>query len=139
MPSDGVENLEHGIVREWLDDGRLCVLRLTGDLDRTAVVYWAEVLLDTVKTFPDDMPVRVGHNLMKVTRRFPPYVRSRASALYRELPADKTLYGAYIVPDALANVLLMTIRSTRATKLENLTERIFSAEAPALAWLRSQV
>lgn len=138
MNKDALEQLEGGIEREWTYNGRIAVLKVPTIMPKATVDHWAHRVMDTIGRFPNDQPVCILHDLSALTQGFSSYGRSWSDELYRRLPSEREMYGAYVVPDGLVNRLIQHFIRPRLFHLPNYTERVFTERDHALAWLRKQ-
>jgi hypothetical protein len=139
MSDSTIETYEYGITRQWLDGGRIAQITTQGDMTRGAVDQWAELVIDTVRTWPDDGPIFLLEDLSHRYQGFTHYARQRAEDTYRSLKEGQRGYLALILRHSIIMQIISLFLRRRPPGPGIIEERIFTSYDEALRWLRERV
>jgi hypothetical protein len=131
-PGSPVEQLPHGITREWMLDRRI-VIYSGINTPRASVDSWFEAFKEDLLAWPADRPYLVVHDLTHKNVALTPYARKRAQDMIFLRP-DLKGRSALIMRNTFASHLIeLFLRQQRQTPR---IRHVFYNREKAVAWLR---
>lgn len=139
MP-EGVQTYPYGTQRYFLDDAGIVVVVGSGDMRRPGVDEWAEVMTDTINTFPNPARTFMLLDLTHPDQGFTPYSRVKASEVASRIQAGRTLIIALLFDNSILNniVAIFMNRIVMMMMQSRLLFKTFLDREQALAWLREK-
>src|SRR5690606_21587296 len=95
-----VENYDYGIVRYWLDDSQIVVVKTQGDMSKKAIDTWASLLILTMQEWKKPQAIAILHDLSHPQQGLTPYARERTADLLNHIPKHQKVYSAVILPNS---------------------------------------
>lgn len=137
-PLQDPEYYDFGVIRSWLDDHLICYIQTDGCMERAGVDTWANLLIETIQTWPADCPIAIFQNLTHPDQGFTPYSRSRGMDVLAAVPQGHMAVSAIVMQDSFINRTLgFFIHSIRRD--DNVAIRVFTDMDEALSWLRKRI
>lgn len=134
-----IEHYSHGITSKVIDDGSIVIVRTQGDMSRNAINTWASLLVLTIQDWKSKRPIAIINNLSHARQGLTPFSRERAHDIIKAIPADKTVYGAVVLPKTFMYHIIDMFSRSNIFRKQNLEMRLFNCETQAIAWLREQL
>lgn len=125
-----------GLARQWIDDDQIVIIIAAGDMTTAGVDAWADLLIDTINSWPPNKPILILHDLSHPNQGFTTYARERATDIYAALPHDRDVYHALVVNVSFVRAMINFFLRRRKPQLRTLHERMFTSNRDALRWLR---
>ena len=130
-----IEDLGQGVQREWLEDGRIMVLRMPDGAHREAIDIWYTTLMERANNWDRQHPFLVLHDNRKLG--FSYYFRERAIEAAKHSPDDLAGRGAVVLAKSVVGYLLATLaRLTSSSVTDNFDLKVFNDYDQAVAWLK---
>jgi hypothetical protein len=133
-PSTSVEQLGHGLSREWLLDRRI-VVYTARDASRPVVDAWVETFKKDIVAWPADRPFLVMHDLSAKNIAATPYGRRRAQEMV-DIRPDLKGRAAIVVANTFTMHLVELFLRNQKQHTPRLRRLFFSREK-AFEWLKS--
>lgn len=128
------EQLEHGVTREWLDEGRIVVFR-TSSSSRAASDVWGEAVMATVKAWPNGQPFLALYDFRKLG--LTPYNREVSLRVGNSVPDHfQGRFALLVGRDVLGHAIRLFGTRELGRVMPQLRGNYFYDEAEALTWLR---
>lgn len=132
--STTIEQLEHGVSREWLDEGRVVVFR-TANSSRAAADVWAEAVMATVTAWPSDQPFLALYDFRQLG--LTPYNREVSLRVANSIPDHfQGRFALLVGRDVLGHAIRLFGTRELGRVMPQLRGNYFYDESEALTWLR---
>jgi hypothetical protein len=134
-PASPVEQLAHGITREWILDRR-AVIYAGINPTRAAIDIWYEAFKEDLLAWPADRRFLVVHDLTNKNVALTPYARKRTQDMIYLRPELKG-FSAVIMRNNFASHLieLFLRQQTQTPRIR----RIFFSHEKAIDWIKTLV
>lgn len=134
-----IETHAYGIVREWLDERRVVVIKTDGHMQRVAIDVWADLCIHTLQEWPVQQPLLCLCDLCRSQQSFTPYALRRTEDIVRSRPVD--LHGriGVAITNPLVRWQVQMVMRLRVHMPEAFTLLYFGSRAEALDWLRGHL
>ena len=130
-----IEDLGQGVQREWLEDGRIMVLRMPDGAHREAIDIWFNTLTEHGDNWDRQNPFLVLHDARKLG--FSYYFRQRAVEAGKHAPDDLLGRGAVVLAKSVVGYLLAAVTNLSGSLVtKDFDLKVFIDYDQALAWLR---
>ena len=137
-PLQDPDYYDFGVIRAWLEVKQISYIQTDGCMQRAGVDTWADLVIDTINTWPGDHPITILQNLTHPDQGFTPYSRSRGMDILAAIPEGRRAFTAIVMRDSFVNRTLgFFINSIRHD--DTVVIRIFTDADKALTWLRTQI
>jgi hypothetical protein len=133
--SPPIEELGHGLKRQWLHEGRILTLTIPPEAARAVSDAWAEATLAAMAEWPNERPFLALHDFSvsgfsrygsakadEVVKAIPPHLQGRVA-----LVVTNNVFGNMIRVGSRGMMLFMT--------KQRLESRFFTNRDAALTWL----
>lgn len=140
MTPSNVETFDYGTQRYYLDDRRIVVVVGGGDMRRPSVDVWAELMKESINTFPDPAYTYMMLDITHPNQGFTPYTSAKSNEIVREMHPERHLYLAIVYRDSVINSIIGVFLNRIKLGSDRFTYRAFSdsEREKAIAWLREQ-
>lgn len=130
-----VEQLGHGVTREWIQDHQIVIFTLK-DFSRPSIDTWIKATKETIDHRPGETFYILHDHSTSGILVLTPYARERAKELTTHHP-DVPTYVALIVPKTFITQLFVYFMSTQK-RAKSMLKLFFSREK-GLAWLNQMM
>lgn len=132
------EDLGHGIIREWLEDERIMVLKMPKGAGREAIDIWYETTIDSFSTWDRSRPFLALYDSRELG--FSSNLRNKAMKLRTEMPNDLHGRAGVVLEKGVIGHLLGTVAQAASRGLKQKLElKIFTDYDKALEWLKERL
>lgn len=131
------EELEHGIIREWLYGKRLLVLTLH-QTHADAVQVWTTVFTEAVQHWDRSKPLLVLHDLTQVGMTLTPALRKMVDRLMQEINMQGRVAMA-LPTNAISKLMRMIMNRRPVQNNRDFFYYVFHDRQSALEWLEAPI
>lgn len=131
-----VEEYEYGIVRYWLEDERIVVVKTQGDMSRNAINTWASLLILTMQEWKSERPIAVLNDLSHPSQGLNAHSRERTIDLLNHIPKNQKVYSAVILPNTFMFRIIDMFLRQNVFRRPDYEVQVFNNQEAGVAWLR---
>ena len=129
------EDLGHGLIREWLEDKRIMILKMPKGAGREAINLWYETTIAAAENWDKSTPFLVLHDNRELG--FSSNFRDKAVELGAHSPEGLSGRAAVLLGSGIMGNLLSIVAQVSGRRVkQDLELKIFTDYDKAVEWLK---